>query len=215
MAEAFRDAPQGGCVNYRRWQIMLTAEGRKFKEALDARIAARVEAFKIEQRDLLEELAQVGVQVDMVNRLPNIATSDYRHAIPILMKHLRRDYSDGTLASLARSLATREAREYWDEFVSMYKKSPMRERSGVGDVAMALAAAVSAACPPGRLSDLVELTKDQTLPHRVLLLTPLTKRRGRDTRIAEIIEELRRDPALAKEINSWKVLPGQHVPHSH
>lgn len=194
---------------------MLTAEGKKYKEGLEARIAARVEAFKIEQRELLEELAQVGVQVDIVNRLPNVSTSDYRHAIPILMKHLRRNYSDGTLASLARSLATKEAQEYWDEFVAMYRESSKRESNGAGDVSMALAAAIAAACPPDRLSDLVELSKDQTLPHRVLLLTPLKKKRGRDTKVAEIIEELRRDPALAKEINSWKVLPGQKVPHSH
>ena len=194
---------------------MLTEEGKKYKEELEARIAARVEAFKIEQRDLLEELAQVGVQVDMVNRLPNVATSNYRHAIPILMKHLRRDYSDGTLASLARSLATKEAQEYWDEFVAMYKKFSTRENNGVGDVAMALAAAIAAACPPDRLGDLVELSKDQALPYRALLLTPLKKKRGRDIKIAEIIEELRRDPALAKEINSWKILPGQQVPHSH
>jgi hypothetical protein len=188
---------------------MLTAEGKKHKEELEARIAARVEAFKIEQRELLEELTQAGVKVDMVHRLPNVPTSDYRHAIPILMKHLRRDYSVGTVASLARSLATKEAQEYWDEFVAMYKESSTQEGDGAGDVSMALAAAVAASCPPKRMSELVDLLRDRRLPYRAMLLGPLRKKRGKDAEIAHVLDDLCHDPELATEINSWKVLPAQ------
>ena len=194
---------------------MLTEEGKKYKEELEARIAKRIEAFKAEQRELISELAQVGVNVDIVNRLPSIPTSEYRHAIPILMEHLRRDYSDGTLESLARSLATKEAAKYWDEIVAMYKASATRKAQGPGDLPMGLAAAVAAACPPGRLGDLIALVKDPKLPNRVLLLTPLRKRRAKDPEIARLIDELRHDPELAKEINSWKVLPSQSISATH
>ena len=194
---------------------MLTAEGKKYKEDLEARIAARVEDFKIEQQELLEELAEAGVQVDIVNRLPSVSTSDYRHAIPILMKHLRRNYSDGTLASLARSLATKEAQEYWDEFVAMYRESSKRESNGAGDVSMALAAAVAASCPPKRMSELIDLLRDRRLPHRAMLLGPLRKKRGKDAEIAHVLDDLRHDPELTKEINSWKVLPSQVRPMTH
>jgi hypothetical protein len=80
---------------------------------------------------------------------------------------------------------------------------------------MALTAAVSAACPPDRINDLIDLLKDPRLPNRALLFTPLRKRRGRDPAIAQVIEELRHDPALSKEIGSWKILKSQAVPRSH
>ncbi|WP_448100169.1 hypothetical protein [Luteibacter jiangsuensis] len=194
---------------------MLTEEGKKRRDALDAEITERIAAFKVEQRKMLEELAEIGIHVEMVNRLPNLPTSDYVQALPILIKHLRREYSEGTLASLARSLAAKDASEYWDELVAMYLASAHRISTGPGNLAMALAAAVAAACPKNRLDDLTNLVKNQRLPHRVLLLTPFKKRRGRDPAVARLIEELRHDPALAKEIGRWKILPSQASLRSH
>jgi hypothetical protein len=194
---------------------MLTEEGKKLRAARDAEIAERVAAFKVEQREMLKELAEVGIEIDMVNLLSSRTVAENVQAMPILMKHLRRDYSEGTLASLARSLATKEAGKYWDELVSMYRNSADRTPTGPGNFVMALAAAVSAACPPSRINDLIELLRDRRLPERLLLLTPLKKRRGRDPAIAQVIEELRHDPALSKEISSWKILKSQAVPRSH
>ena len=194
---------------------MLTEEGKKRRAARDAEIAERVAAFKIEQRELLRELAEVGVVVDMVNLLSSRTTAENPRSMPILMKHLRRDYSEGTLASLAAALATKEAGKYWDELVSMYRNSADRTPTGPGNFVMALAAAVSAACPPGRIYDLIELLRDRRLPDRVILLTPLKKRRGRDPAIAQVINELRHDPELSKEIGSWKILKSQEVPRTH
>lgn len=93
---------------------MLTEEGKKLRAARDAEIAERVAAFKIEQRELLKELAEVGVVIHRVNRLSGRTVAENVQAMPILMKHLRRDYSEGTLDSLARSLASKEAGGYWD-----------------------------------------------------------------------------------------------------
>jgi HEAT repeat protein len=164
---------------------------------------------------LLRELAEIGVVVVMVNLLSSRTTAENPQSMPILMKHLRRDYSEGTLASLARSLATKEAGKYWDELVSMYRNSADRTPTGPGNFVMALAAAVSAACPTSRINDLIELLRDRRLPERLLLLTPLKRRRGRDPAIAQVIEELRHDPELSKEIGSWKILKSQAVPRSH
>jgi ABC-type lipoprotein export system ATPase subunit len=194
---------------------MLTEEGKKVRAALDAELAERAAAFKVEQREMLKELAEVGIEIDMVNLLSRRTVAENVQAMPILMKHLRRDYSEGTLDSLARSLAIKEAGEYWDELVAMYRQSADRTPTGAGNFAMALADAVSEACPPSRINELIDLLRDRRLPHRVLLLTPLRKRRGRDPAIAQVIEELRHDPALSKEIGSWKILKSQAVPRSH
>lgn len=194
---------------------MLTEEGKTVRAALDAELAERAAAFKAEQREMLKELAEVGIEIDMVNLLSRRAVAENGQITPILMKHLRRDYSEGTLASLARSLAVKEAGEYWDELVAMYRQSADRTPTGAGNFSMALADAVSEACPPSRINELIDLLRDRQLPHRVLLLTPLRKRRGRDPLIAQVIEELRHDPALSKEIGSWKILKPQEVPRSH
>jgi hypothetical protein len=194
---------------------MLTAEGRKYKAELEARIEARIAAFKIEQRELLEELASVGIRIDMINRLPHVSASTFRYALPIILKHLNRDYSAGTLASLARLLARKEAQPHWDDIVSMYKASAHQKHEGPGDVSMALAEAVAASCPPRRMHELVELLRNHALPNRVLLLAPLRRRRGINRGIANVIAELRHDPELSIEINSWKVLGPHERPLSH
>lgn len=194
---------------------MVTEEGQKKQAALRAEIAERVAGYKREQQQLLAELASVGVHIDMVNRLPMVPTKDYVQAIPILAKHLKKEYSEATLESLARTLATQEAKQYWDDLVELYRHNRDRVREGSGDFTMGLAAAVAAACPPARLDELIELVRDPGLPHRVLLLTPLRKRRGKDPKIAQLIEELRHDPALTKEISSWKVLSSQGTHRSH
>ncbi|MET4676267.1 MULTISPECIES: hypothetical protein [unclassified Luteibacter] len=194
---------------------MLTAEGRKYKAELEARIEARIAAFKIEQRELLEELASVGIRVDIVNRLTHVSASTFRHALPIILNHLKRHYSAGTLESLARLLARKEAQPRWDDIVSMYKASAGQKNEGPGDVNMALAAAVAASCPPRRIPELIELLRDHALPNRVLLLAPIRRRRGTNRGIADVIAELRHDPELSIEINSWKVLGPHERPLSH
>lgn len=80
---------------------------------------------------------------------------------------------------------------------------------------MALAAAVAGSWPPNRLSDLITLLRDEQLPYRALLLGPIRRKRGKSAEIALLVEELRHDPALATEINSWKTLPTQVKPQSH
>lgn len=183
---------------------MLTPEGRAYKEALDADIASRIEGFKDEQRELLEELANVGIKLELVNDLPMWPSKDYAHALPILAKHIHRTYSQGTLESLARGMGMKQAATYWDELVALYRQQPEHRAHGPGDFGMGLAVAVSSSVPNDRLDDLIELIKTPGLPNRVLLLMPIRRLRSRQPRLAELVEELRHDPIFAKEINRWK-----------
>jgi len=194
---------------------MLTEDGKRKKADLEAKVQERMTRGKNEQRALLSELLAVGVKVDMVNLLPMIPTKEYTAAIPILARHLHTQYSEATLESIARALATQEAKDYWDDLRALYVHERNRMAQDGGDFEMGLAAAIAASCPPNRLGELIELIRNQELPHRVLLLNPLRRRRGKDAKIAELLDELRRDPALAREINSWKILPAQSVARTH
>lgn len=110
---------------------------------------------------MLQELESVGVVVDMVNRLPMMSTESYVQALPILARHLHRAYSEGTLESLARSLATPAAAQYWDDLVSLYRDQRNRVRTGPGNFVMGLAAAVAASCSSARIPELIDLIRDR------------------------------------------------------
>jgi hypothetical protein len=185
-------------------KVELSPEGKAKQEALGAEIDRRLKAAAEEQVDLLHELAKAGVNVELVNYLPNWPNDAYKHALPVLAKHIAMPYSQGTLESLARAMAMREAAPYWDLLVDLYKKQPAAKSPEPGDFGMGLAAAVSASVPKGRLDELMELIKNPELRSRVLLLRPLQRRRNREPRIASFLEELRHDPEFSVEINSWK-----------
>jgi len=190
--------------------MALTEEGRAKRAALDARIEARMRICKIEQQEILGELRAEGLVFEMLNNLAllGVSASEYKRALPILLKHLNRTYSKATLESIAYSMARKEAAPCWDDLVAIYRNHHERKQAGEGDATMAIAFAVSASCPSARLDDLIALLRDRTLPHRLLLLIPLKRRRGRNAAIAQVIEELREDPDLVTEICSWKALKG-------
>lgn len=185
-------------------RVELSPEGKAKQGALTAAIEQRMKAAAAEQVGLLQELSDAGVKVELVNYLPNWPNEAYKHALPVLAKHIVMPYSQGTLESLARSMAMREGAPYWDLLVDLYKKQPSSKSPEPGDFGMGLAAAISASLPKGRLDELMELIKNPSLRSRVLLLRPLQRRRNRDHRIAIFLEELRHDPEFSVEINSWK-----------
>jgi len=171
---------------------------------LDDAIMARTERLTSEQAILRRDLAEASVQVGTVGELVMRENRSYLHASPILVRHLHGDYSEGTLESIARALAMKESYPYWDELVELYVSQPSCEPAGPGDFSMGLAAAISASIRPERMGDLIDLLKNRRLRNRALLLTPLRRRSPRDPKIAAVLEELRHDPDLSREINSWK-----------
>jgi hypothetical protein len=154
---------------------------------------------KKEQTALLQELAAVGVKVSNVWDLVN-TLAPYSAAIPILLDHLKRPYSDGTREGIARSLAVRAARPIgWSVLVKEFEKtdpSNIRVKDGI-------AVALAGASDDTVISELIDLAKDRRHgDSRLLLLRGIRRSRRSETKRA--IEELAADPALSKEIGSWK-----------
>jgi len=173
-------------------------------KALDDSIAARMDLYRSEQATLRVELSAEGVIIDLVDDLLVKANDSYRHTLSILARHLHKAYTNSTLEFIARAMAMKESYPYWGELVDIYKAQPPERPEGPGDFSMGLAVAISASFRPDRMDELIALLKTRRLRNRVLLLTPLRRRRFRDPQIAEVLEDLRHDPDLAKEINSWK-----------
>lgn len=170
------------------------------KEKRDQRSAL----WKIEQEPMLADLRQVGCSLNSVWDLVNTANK-YTEAIPVLLKHLVRPYSDRIREGIARSLAVREARYAWPLLVAEYRKAPM----GVGEegvklgVKNGLACALAATATDEVMGEMVMLAKDRSHGEsRLLLLSALKKSK---TDVAKrALTMLASDPALAKEIASWK-----------
>ncbi len=162
--------------------------------------AERSEYLRAEEEPILADLRAVGLEVksvwDLVNR-----SSPYPGAIPILLKHLIRLYSDRTREGIARALAVPDAKDAWPLLATEYRKAPVGEENGIRLGAKSgLAAALSAT--DDVIAQLASLAKDRSNgDSRLLLLRGLRKSKTAVARDA--LQELADDPALQKEIASW------------
>ncbi len=186
----------------------------KQREVRELRHAARVRRIELEQSPLLAELQMSGLNIESVSDLISMS-SEYRQAIPILLKHLLQPYSDVTRETIARSLAIPEpeVRKAWKILIEEYKKTPAgwgikvpgdteELRLGAKD---GLACTLAVAVTDGTLEELIELASDpQNGSSRLLLLSPLKRRRKKNQRVNEVLQKLANDPDLKKEIASWK-----------
>jgi hypothetical protein len=183
---------------------------RKRKEAEHAE---RVEAFRKDQEPIGKELEELGLHVrfqhtpfdireELVTHIGHLTgTSDrYPEAIPILLKHIDKDYPDRVKECVARALATPDAKYARDRIVAKYESVPAAEEKGFKD---GLAVAVLALSDDGDFEEIVQLLRDRRHgSSRVLLLTYLQKSKRPEA--AAVIEELSLDPDLAIEIKSWR-----------
>ncbi|OWV82248.1 hypothetical protein ATY77_03150 [Rhizobium sp. R634] len=163
-----------------------------------------------EERPIVSELRGAGANITSIWDLVN-SNSGYPNLVPILMKHLRLPYSDRTLSGIARALAVPAASEYWDFLVQRYIDAkqgkgpvfPGDDTEFVLGFKEALACALSGSVTEERLPELIELAKDPANGEsRLLLIGPL--RRSKAVISQNAVEELRHDPQLAKEIDSWR-----------
>jgi hypothetical protein len=96
------------------WVAMRAAQEAK-RQAIEAQAID-------EQALLLADLRKIGYRIRWIWDFVNTADG-YEDAIPILISHLRRPYSDGTLEGLARALSVSEARGLaGDAVVDVLKK---------------------------------------------------------------------------------------------
>lgn len=80
------------------------------QEAREATMQAKEKRYLEEETPLREELHRLGYPVKWVWDFVNAKENYYLSAIPVLIDHLQRPYSDEIREGIARSLAMREAR---------------------------------------------------------------------------------------------------------
>lgn len=186
---------------------------REINKAREQDRVERVARMRAEQLPLLVELQAVGLRIQSVADLINMAER-YEQAIPVLLKHLVMPYSDVTKETIARSVAVPEleVQKAWPVLVEEYRKAPIGWGiKGPGDTKEfrlsakdGLACALSVAVTDETLPELIALTKDPALGEsRILLLSALKKRRNKNLLAQQAIAELANDPELQKEISSW------------
>lgn len=169
----------------------------KMRAKKDAELAAKVARFRAEEAPLLADLKVVGWDVELVWTLVNTSTP-YPEAVSVLLDHLNRPYSDRIREGIARALGVPDAVGAWSMLLDEYQASPVA--SGVKD---GLAVALSAMSTDDVIDELAMAALDATNgDSRLLLLRGL--RKSRSPIAHEALAQLENDPALAKEIASWR-----------
>lgn len=204
------------------WRLNLTDdEVARLRKINEARQKARQQEgeernvrLRIEAEPLLADLRDMGFNVGnhwdingKVEARPDI--------IPVLLKHLVRPYSDAIKRGLANALTIPHpaVRDGWSILEAEYRRAP----EGLGLIVLGdteprqlgakdgLANAVAAAVTEKNLPELIALVRDRSLGgSRVLLLSPLRRRRNKNPLVKQVLEELASDPELQREIASWR-----------
>lgn len=173
---------------------------RAMIRAQDEDLRRRAQEWAQAEAPILEELAQAGFPVESVWQL--VATEEpYPAAIPILVRHLERDYPGRVREGIARALTVPESRGHFREllraFLDEKDQRPTGPKWGLA-CAMAMAA---------RLEDIEAVIRIVGDPRhgelRVPLLAYLARADTSEARSA--LTEASRDPALARELRQLAI----------
>jgi hypothetical protein len=176
-------------------QLAADPEFRRKQAEKAAQLSLERDRLETEERSLVEDLRAVGRRVRSVWDLVEEATP-YPEAIPVLLSHLKRPYSDAIRDGIARALAVPYAFIAWSTLRSEYEAAPS------GRVKMGLAAALAAASTDEVISELLRLINDpRNNDSNILLLQGLKKSRSLEA--AGALGELATNPLFAEEISSW------------
>lgn len=183
---------------------------RAINAAREADRLRRVASLRLEEAPIVADLMQVGIAVNSVADLVG-RREPYPAAVPVLLKHLRRAYSDPLKSTLARALAIPEpeVRRAWPILVDEYRIAATAPGDGLSkprdtrQAAEGLACALAVAASDETIDQLIELVRDNRLGEsRVLLLSGL--RKLRDPGALKALADAANDPVLRKEISSWR-----------
>lgn len=168
---------------------------------------------RLEEEPMLADLREVGWDVESVWGLAH-SSRRYPEAIPILLTHLLRPYSDLVRDGIARALAVPEpgVRNAWSTLAEQYRTAPMG--SGIAapgetekrklSAKYGLACTLAVAATAETLEELISLAKDRSHGNsRLLLLPALRRRHNKNPRATQAVQQLTSDPVLKKEIVSW------------
>jgi hypothetical protein len=173
------------------WVEMRRARGLKREEF--ARLLQE------QERELVRELASVGVHVKEVSDLVNTRAA-YPAAIPVLIKHLPKPYHQNIGDMIARALAVPEARFAWDFIVAQYVKEPsLRSDGGNNYKKDGLALAVANALPLDRWDDFIAIVREKANGDSRLMMLRRIEKSGRPE-TDELLNELAKETIFAYEI---------------
>ena len=170
-------------------QLQADPEYQQRVAARRAKIDALVEAEAREAAQLVADLRSVGEPAvwDLVN-----ARRRYPRAIPVLLDHLQRSYSDHLKEVIARALAVEEARPYWPTILEEYERSD----DGAAGSKFALALALAQSAGPSELEEILRLLRERRHGEsRLGLLFALKRLAPR-----EALHEFEDDPDLTLEV---------------
>ncbi|MEA3135051.1 MAG: hypothetical protein QOG17_2897 [Gammaproteobacteria bacterium] len=161
------------------------------KKERDEAVQRKAEEYARAEAPVVEELRAAGVQVSSVWDLVN-ATNTYPQSLPILLKHLQREYPDAVRDGIARALAVPSAKFAWPLVVKLYRQEHgNRTKQG-------LAVALSNIADDEVIGELIDLASESQLgTSRVLLLDAL--RRSRLPIAHKALMDFGTDPLLQNE----------------
>ncbi len=186
-------------------QLNADPEHQAFVAERDQRIQEAVAKRKVEEAPILADLGAVGVHVESVWDLVNTASS-YPAAIPVLLNHMVRPYSEKTKEGIARSLAVPEAAEGWDILLSEFETSPDTKPNGYKwGIGCALAVVAAAT---GRQGEALRLLRDERHgENRLALLDVFALSRKPEQRA--VLQGFADDPDLGKQVRWHLKNPGR------
>jgi len=175
------------------------------RAAQEERLRVEEAAGRAEEAGLSADLERVGVEAksawDLVNR-----GQSYVEAVPVLLDHLQRDYSDRTKEGIARALAVPEAVGGWHILMSEFERNPDKTAFGSKfGVGCALAATARA---NGRYDEVLRLLREeQHGESRAALLEALAL--SKDPKARSMLREFVDDPVLGEQTRWYLKHPGR------
>jgi hypothetical protein len=147
---------------------------------------------------ILAELANAGVRLRSIASSP-ASELEYAAALPIYFRHLEGNHPEAVLATIATVVAAKQSLPYREKLIELFKRPPLEYSL----YKYALASAIARTSNPKNLFETIELARDPSFGiNRLALLSAI--KRSRKPEIQKVIAELRNDPDLTREIDSWK-----------
>ncbi len=150
---------------------------------------------------LVRELRGAGMNVDSVWDLVGWK-GDSDAALRVLLAHAPILYPERVREGILRALATPGARTWWPHLVEMYESDTLALPSQIDYLT---AGVLSAAADDTVIDDVIRLASDPNAGFkRVLLLLALKK--SRNPKAKMLLNELRSDPVIGKEVKRMRRL---------
>ena len=172
-----------------RYEAMVAEHQRRERERLK-----RQKELRTAERPLIEELRAAGFVVDTAWDFVNTNVS-YPEAVPILLRHLQKDYPDRVREGIARALAVPESKSAWETLRDEFERSEDPTSQGAK---WGIACALSVAGHDDVIDDVLRLLAEKRhVRNRVPLLDILA--RSELERAARALEAMCDDPEIGHD----------------